>query len=336
MRKLKVISLIICLTMLCSMLPAAAAPISVTVNDEKQTYTTDVVYANDNIMIPLRDMAESLNYIVEWNGEKQCVDLIKIDKVVTVYVNSNIYEKDGVQGTLPASTVIYGNKTYAPLSFFKAIAPMGVNWDYAKMALAIESDAFPKAEGLFADAPVDPADMRAPYKQTFTDVTDLNKFEIASDTSKATYGGKSQYGTGWYTNRDVLKNIDGEDVFSCHNFWFKYQDFFKDFNGKKWRIRFKVKNDPTNTVVANASSALSFTVKDTGTNGNVLTKYSAIKLAGLDSWTTVEYVLDAPEDRSKVVPADGVDKDSILFTFYTDGTPGIRVLIDDFEVELLY
>ena len=57
---------------------------------------------------------------------------------------------------------------------------------------------------------------------------------------------------------------------------------------------------------------------------------------GLDNWTTLEYVLDAPGDRSEVVPADGVDKDSLLFTFYTDGTPGIRVLIDDFEVELLY
>ncbi len=340
MRKFKLTSLIICFSMLCSMLPASAASVSVTVNDQKQNYSTDTVYANDNVMIPLRDMAESLNYIVEWNGEKQCVDLIKIDTTITVYINSDVYEVNGVSHTLPAKTVIYGTKTYAPLSFFKAIAPMDTIWDYNKMALTIDSDAFPQKEGIFAPAPIDPADMKAPYKWDFSTNDGIYKQELGNFDS-GTWGGKNTYDTGFYSSRDVLKNIDGEDVYTVHLWRVKVKDFFKDFNAKKFRIRFKIKNDPTNTVVATSASTLAMVVYDagrmvqTGGSGSLLTKYSAFKLLGADNWTTLEYVIDAP-DRSDIKPADGFDTDALLINFYTDGTPGIKAAIDDFEISYIY
>lgn len=339
MRKLKLTSLIICFAMLCSMLPASAAPVSVTVNDQKQNYSTDTVYANDNIMIPLRDMAESLNYIVEWNGEKQCVDLIKIDKTITVYVNSDKYEINGVSYTLPASTVIYGTKTYAPLSFFKAIAPMDTIWDYNKMALTIDSAAFPQKEGIFAPAPIDPADMKEPIKWDFESSDGIVKTELGNllaDTGAA----RNTYDTGFYSRSDALKNINGEGVYANHYWKVKIKDFFKDFNAKKYRVRFKMKLDPTNTVVTTSASNFAITMHDTGRaamtgGGNVYTKYSFVKLLGMTEWQTFEIVLDY-SDRSDIVAVDGFDKDSLVFNFYTDGTSGTRVLIDDFEVSYIY
>jgi hypothetical protein len=322
------------------MLPASADSVSVTVNEQKQNYSTDTVYANDNVMIPLRDMAESLNYIVEWNGEKQCVDLIKIDTTITVYINSDVYEVNGVSHTLPAKTVIYGTKTYAPLSFFKAIAPMDTIWDYNKMALTIDSDAFPQKEGIFAPAPVDPADMKESIKWDFESTDGFVKTELGTFDS-ANSPVKSIYGTGFYSGRDCLKNIDGENVFSCHYWKVKVKDFFKDFNAKKYRVRFKMKLDPTNTIETTSASGISMTIHDTGRaaesggSGNVLTKYNFAKLLGMNDWVTYEFVLDY-SDRSAIKTVDGMDRDSLSFNFYTEGTSGTRVLIDDFEVSYIY
>ncbi len=339
MRKLKLTSLITCFAMLFSMISASAAPVSVTVNEEKQSFTSDTVYANDNVMIPLRDMAESLNYIVEWNGEKQCVDLIKIDQVITLYVNSDVYEVNGVSHTLPTKTVIYGTKTYAPLAFFKAIAPMDTIWDYSKMALTIDSNAFSTKDGIFAPAPIDPADMREPYFWDFSSSDGIHKQELTTMSGNA-WGGKSSFDTGFYSRNEVLKNIDGEDVYSNWIFYFKIKDFFKDFNAKKFRIRFKYKLDPTDTIKPNSSSKLSIVVYDVGDlamggSNALLRAYGAAMLDGVTEWKTYECVINYP-DRSKIQEVSGFDKDAILMNFYTEGTGGLRVLIDDFEVALVY
>lgn len=49
------------------------------INEEKQTLDTSPIILNDRTMLPIRFIAESLGYDVEWNGETQTIKMTKIN-----------------------------------------------------------------------------------------------------------------------------------------------------------------------------------------------------------------------------------------------------------------
>lgn len=77
---------------------------------------------NGITMIPLRSVAESLSYTVNWNGEARSVEIIRGAQYITITLDKDEYTfSRRAPEQLGAAPTLVGNSTYVPLSFVDRI-----------------------------------------------------------------------------------------------------------------------------------------------------------------------------------------------------------------------
>jgi hypothetical protein len=93
--------------------------IKVLVNDFYVMSDVSQFTESDRIFVPIRFVAEELGYIVEWNGEKQEVNMTKEDKVVKLTIGSKNVFVNGEENLLEVPAKLKQSRTFVE---YKAIS----------------------------------------------------------------------------------------------------------------------------------------------------------------------------------------------------------------------
>jgi hypothetical protein len=89
-----------------------------------------VYYKDETLMIPLRIVADSLGYKVQWNDETRVVELVKGPHFVVIVPGKDYYCFGKMAPTkLGTCAEITDNKTYVPLNFLTDILKVQVDMD---------------------------------------------------------------------------------------------------------------------------------------------------------------------------------------------------------------
>lgn len=116
--------------------------IKIMVNANPVESDTAPLIIEDRTVVPIRAVAEKMNYKVAWDAEKQLVTLTEKTGAVVLefYVNKNIAYRNGEKIPLDVPPVIRGNRTYLPVRAVAEAMYARVNWlDETKTIVIIKN-----------------------------------------------------------------------------------------------------------------------------------------------------------------------------------------------------
>ncbi len=120
---------------------AATTPITVLVNGKK--VTSDVppyIDKNSRTLVPIRFVAEAFGSQVDWNAEEQKVTIVRRDKTVILYINSNAYSVNDEAKKMDTIASITQGRTMVPIRFIAEAFGAVVNWDGKTKTVKITID----------------------------------------------------------------------------------------------------------------------------------------------------------------------------------------------------
>jgi len=107
---------------------------NITINGEILDKNTTTV--NDNLMVPLRDTLESLDYEVIWNNDTRSVEIMKLNQWTSIRIDNNSYFKNKMaHQPLSHAPIIINGSTYVPVEFFNAILDLGLSVDSGNLTI---------------------------------------------------------------------------------------------------------------------------------------------------------------------------------------------------------
>ena len=89
----------------------------------------EVVIKDDRTFLPLRYVAETLNYQVDWDQSTQGISMTSGDIAVNMNVGNSNYTLNGEQRTMDTQPFIQSDRTYVPLRFAAEAFGEEVQWD---------------------------------------------------------------------------------------------------------------------------------------------------------------------------------------------------------------
>ncbi len=140
---MKKITAILLLFVLCSMMVmpnVTAQGIEVEFNDASMGLSKYPYLQNGTLMVPLREMAEGLNFLVTWDAEEQAAKLLKVNTEAKIYAGSAKSIVNGSELILPCESKNVNGTLYCPVGFIKAIADVPFAWDYSGKTLTLLAD----------------------------------------------------------------------------------------------------------------------------------------------------------------------------------------------------
>ena len=113
--------------------------ISLILNDIKILLEQDV-YLNDNgqLMIPLRQVVEEMNYQVLWNEIEKSIEFKNESNKVLLQIDKPILKLNGNEVNLSTPPVLKNHKTYVPVEIFSNALDLIVGWDDSQNILKIK------------------------------------------------------------------------------------------------------------------------------------------------------------------------------------------------------
>lgn len=99
----------------------------------------DQLYANEKeqMMCPLREFAEKLDYKVAWNSVDKSITLTKGSEVIKLKIGETSINANGVGMNMGSAAVVKGDKTFVPLELFSNAMNLVVGWDKKAQSLKI-------------------------------------------------------------------------------------------------------------------------------------------------------------------------------------------------------
>ena len=89
----------------------------------------EVVIKDDRTFLPIRYVAETLNYQVNWDQDTQGITMTSGDTTVNMNVGNSNYTVNGEQKTMDTEPFIRSDRTYVPLRFAAEAFGENVQWD---------------------------------------------------------------------------------------------------------------------------------------------------------------------------------------------------------------
>lgn len=269
-----------------------ASDFTVNLNGESAEFTNSPFLMEDYIMMPIRETAEKYSYKVIWHEEDNSIELLKVDSVCFLKVDSDEAILNGKTLKLPRPVTVVADCSYAPVAFFKILeSDVNIAWDYDKSTLSITSSAIRSKEGLFEQpntADASPATLLN-VDGTFEDKTSQGWKPRVSGTTieitdKLAHKGKCSlhtYGTGtdpFLVSLDIKSILEANGPGKyCLTFWAKSgkgilssrvllakinndnsQEYGKNFNiDSQWK-KYSVEVDVPWTQLSSAMSIMRF------------------------------------------------------------------------------
>lgn len=96
-------------------------------------------YINEEgqMMCPLRELAEKLDYQVTWNGEDRSITLSKDSEVIKLKIGETNINVNGVDMNMGLTAVVKRDKTFVPLELFSHALNLVVGWDNKTQSIKI-------------------------------------------------------------------------------------------------------------------------------------------------------------------------------------------------------
>ena len=112
-----------------------AEPIEVEYADTSMGLSLYPFMENGTLMVPLREMAENLNFLVEWDSTDSSANLLKVNSEAKIYAGTNRSVINGDEFYLPSEAKIVNGSLYCPVAFIKEISGLSFSWDYNEKIL---------------------------------------------------------------------------------------------------------------------------------------------------------------------------------------------------------
>lgn len=145
MKKLTAFLLAVALVPVSAFSPAAASAataIKVEYNQKSIVFPDQKpILQNNRTLVPIRPIAESLGFDVDWNEETRTVLIKKGDDQVRLVVSQKIARKNGETVQLDVPAQIVNQRTMVPVRFIAEALEYEVNWDQQAQAVLIADQA---------------------------------------------------------------------------------------------------------------------------------------------------------------------------------------------------
>lgn len=134
---------IVAMLLLSMLLPAMTIPgvcaesIEVEYEDTSMGLSLYPYMQSGTLMVPLREMAENLNFLVNWDGAENAAKLLRVNCEATIYAGSDRSIINGSEFKLPCETRIINGRLYCPMAFIKEISDLEFAWDYSGKTLTL-------------------------------------------------------------------------------------------------------------------------------------------------------------------------------------------------------
>src|SRR6056297_1740583 len=116
-----------------------------TVDGEEVVLDVPAKIINDRTMVPIRFVAESMGFFVEWDAENRTV-IIGEDSQILLPIESTTATVGGVEVELDSPAVIENDRTLVPVRFVSENLGAKVSWDEeARVAMIEYSEQLNKA-----------------------------------------------------------------------------------------------------------------------------------------------------------------------------------------------
>ena len=141
-------------------LPAVAAEqtIKVEYNQQQIAFPDQQPILKDNrTLVPIRPIAESLGFHVEWNEESRTVMIKKGSDQIRLVVSQKIARKNTETLSLDVPSQIVNQRTMVPVRFVAEALQYNVNWDQERQTVMISDLPADTAATQPAEQPVEPA-----------------------------------------------------------------------------------------------------------------------------------------------------------------------------------
>lgn len=93
----------------------------IVINNEEYTLKNQMYFSEDRLMIPLREITETLGYNVNWNQEAYLAELSKGNQWITVKQNEDNYSFAKMLVRLGKSSELINGVTYVPVNFIENV-----------------------------------------------------------------------------------------------------------------------------------------------------------------------------------------------------------------------
>ena len=105
--------------------------ITVALNNTPVTFPDAKPFVDENnrTQIPVRALAELLDFNVRWNGDTLTAELTKGDTVVTIKIGENQITKNGETIEMDTAAKVVNDRTYIPLRFVGEALGCNVEWE---------------------------------------------------------------------------------------------------------------------------------------------------------------------------------------------------------------
>jgi hypothetical protein len=103
-------------------------PIYVTLNKRFLTFTSSPYMKNDRVLVPLRNIAEALNFTVTWNKADNTATCTKDGKEITLVIGTDRASVNGTEYICDTSSELTNGMTFVPLRFLSEQFGVSVEW----------------------------------------------------------------------------------------------------------------------------------------------------------------------------------------------------------------
>ena len=136
--KKKLAAVFLSILMLCMSISGVnASSIEVEYTDSSMGLSHYPYMQNGTLMVPLREMAENLNFLVTWNADENAAQLLKVNTEAKIYAGSTKSVINGEELILPCETVNLNGTLYCPVAFIKEISQLQFSWDINSKILTL-------------------------------------------------------------------------------------------------------------------------------------------------------------------------------------------------------
>ncbi|MDQ6417923.1 stalk domain-containing protein [Paenibacillus sp. LHD-117] len=117
----------------------SAAAITVKLNGEEQHFSQPPVTVDGSVLVPLRDIFESVDADVTWEGSTKTVFVNKGEKNIELRLNQPVAYVNGNAVELSQPGMLINGKTMVPLDFIEIALDIEISWNKSAKTIAIST-----------------------------------------------------------------------------------------------------------------------------------------------------------------------------------------------------
>ena len=116
----------------------AGEQIKVIIDGEKLNSDTNPVFEDGRLLIPIRAVAEAMDFQIHWNNEEQIINILKDNTTISLSIDSNIayINNNAVEIDIPAR--IINNRTFVPIRLVSETLGTEIEWYEEKRMILIK------------------------------------------------------------------------------------------------------------------------------------------------------------------------------------------------------